>query len=46
MPVQDVAPGGKINWHTDSAAFDKRFIQQYAAADATFVARFDIAAPS
>ena len=40
---QDVAPGGKINWHNDKAPFDYRLILQYADPGAEFVARVDIA---
>ena len=43
---QDMAPGGRISAHNDKAAFDFRFIQQYAAPDATFVTRFEIVPPA
>ena len=42
---QDVAPGGKINWHNDKAPFDYRLILQYADPGAEFVARVDVARP-
>ena len=43
---QDMAPGGRISAHNDKAAFDFRFIQQYAAPDAKFVTRFEIVRPA
>ena len=43
---QGFAPGATIPGHNDRAAFDYRFIQQYAEADAEFVVRFDIARAS
>ena len=39
---QGFAPGATITAHNDRAAFDYRFIQQYAEADAEVVVRFDI----
>ena len=41
-----MAPGGRISAHNDKYAFDFRFIQQYAAPDATYVARFEIVPPA